>query len=87
MRALTARGWGTIAASLLLIAVVIAAFASSSGVRGPTPPAPVEIGLSASLSRCRDLGAAGKNDPACQAIWRPISQRLLGEDRKAAGDE
>jgi conjugative transfer region protein TrbK len=87
MRALTVRGWGTIAATLLLIAVVIAAFASSSGVRGPTPPAPVEGGLSASLSRCRDLGAAAENDPACQAIWRPISQRLLGEVRKAPGDE
>jgi conjugative transfer region protein TrbK len=87
MRVLTVRGWGTVAATLVLIAVVIAAFASSTGVRGAAPAAPAEESPDASLSRCRALGAAAENDPACHETWQRLSDHFFGVDRKAGGHE
>ncbi|MEJ0066189.1 MAG: putative entry exclusion protein TrbK-alt [Caulobacteraceae bacterium] len=87
MRALTARGWGTIAAVAVLIAVVLAAVATSTRFRAPGPTAPAEAGLDASLRRCRDLGAAAENDPACHETWRRMSDHFLGVDRRTDGHE
>jgi conjugative transfer region protein TrbK len=82
MRALTARGWGTVAAIAVLIAVVIAAVASSIAGGQRTAPAPAQTSLDTALSHCRDLGVAAENDADCHETWRRLRDHFLGEDRK-----
>jgi len=85
MRALTARGWGAIAAVALLIAVAAAALVSSTAVRGSTPAD--GGGPQASPRRCRDFGSAAENDPACHGTWRRLGDRFLSVGAEASSHE
>jgi conjugative transfer region protein TrbK len=84
MRALTVRGWGSLAAILVLVGVVVATLVSM-----PRPPRLTAAPRSAvaetgALARCRDLGPAAESEPACHAAWRALSQHFFGLDRKAS---
>jgi conjugative transfer region protein TrbK len=89
MRALTVRGWGTLATVLVLAGVVIAA----AFAVGHRPSTPVRLAsaagdpLSAELAYCRGLGEAGERDPHCHAAWEQLRRHFFGQDRKAAGHE
>jgi len=78
MRALTIRGWGTLAAIFVLLAVGVAALLAA-----PTAPRP-GFGLapadpsSQALERCRDLGPAAESDAGCHATWRAARERFFG---------
>jgi conjugative transfer region protein TrbK len=78
MRALTVRGWGTLGALLVLVAVVVAtASATFSSRRPPQAPSIDQVVLANNVDRCDHGGEAAEADPACQAAWRRSSEQFL----------
>jgi conjugative transfer region protein TrbK len=84
MRALNAKGWGTLAAIAVLAAVVIASLIAAE--HRQTAPAAITDGTRSvgELDRCRSLGADAGKDAACQAAWRLLRDHFFGLDGKAA---
>ena len=78
MRTLTVRGWGTLGAVLVFVAVVIATAATLSQRPGVRPASFAETALINDVARCSHQGDAAENDPACREAWRQSRARFLG---------
>ena len=83
MRALTVRGWGTLAALAVFVGVVVATL-----VAAPRPPrastgSEAAVAETDALARCRDLGPAAESDAGCHAAWRRLCAHFFGENHKA----
>jgi hypothetical protein len=69
------------AAAWILIGAVVV---TVRGRHEPAPSTPVKIadprGRS-ELGRCRDLGEAAKDEPACRAAWAEARAHFFGEAR------
>jgi conjugative transfer region protein TrbK len=79
MRALTIKGWGALAALLVLAAVVVASAVAVLGSQSArrsseafTPP------LANAVAGCNHLGEAAESDPACREGWRRSRAQFLG---------
>ena len=85
MHSLNPKGWGAIAAVIVLLAVVVAAAitASRHGHRAASSGSATADQLSTELNRCRGLGEQAENDPSCKATWDRARQHFLGDDQKA----
>lgn len=86
MRSLNPKGWGAVAAIVVLLAVVLAAAitASRHGRRPVSGSSTAADQLSTELNRCRSLGEQAENDPRCKATWERARQHFFGDDQKAA---
>jgi conjugative transfer region protein TrbK len=82
MRALTARGWSTVGALLVLAAVVIATALSTVGQK-PSSPAPTaaQRALANDVDRCSHAGEAAESDSSCRDAWRQSREQFLGVPR------
>jgi conjugative transfer region protein TrbK len=78
MRTLTARGWGTLGAVLVFVAVVLATAATLSQKPGLRPANFAETALANDVARCSHQGGEAENDPACREAWRQSRARFLG---------
>jgi conjugative transfer region protein TrbK len=84
MRSLNPKGWGAVAAFVVLLAVVLAAaITASRHAKAPTPSSAAGDQLSAELNRCRSLGEQAETDPRCKATWEQARRHFFGEDQKA----
>jgi conjugative transfer region protein TrbK len=81
MRTLTARGWSSVAAFLVLAAVVIAAACTRPGAANTAANA-TAAGMASGFGRCRTLGRAAENDPGCRELWREENRHFLGGGRR-----
>ena len=77
MRTLTVRGWGTLGAILVFLAVVATA-ATLSQRPGVRPASFAETTVANDIARCSHQGDAAENDPACRETWRQSRARSLG---------
>jgi len=77
MRRLTVRGWGTLGAVLVFVAVVIATAATLSQRPAQRPATLAEAALANDVARCSHQGGAAENDPACREAWRRSRDRFL----------
>jgi conjugative transfer region protein TrbK len=84
MRALTAKGWGSLGA-LLVLAAVIAATAIATLGKAPAPRSrdAGAAALAGEVGRCGHLGQAAEADPSCQDAWRRSRARFLGRSSGA----
>jgi conjugative transfer region protein TrbK len=78
MRTLTARGWSTLGAVLVFVAVVVATAATLSQRPAPRPATPAETALANDVARCSHQGGEAENDPTCREAWRQSRARFLG---------
>jgi len=78
MRTLTARGWSTLGAVLVFVAVVLATAATLSQRPAPRAVTLAETALANDVTRCSHQGDAAENDPACREAWRQSRARFLG---------
>jgi conjugative transfer region protein TrbK len=78
MRTLTARGWGTLGAVLVFVAVVLATAATLAQRPGARPASLAETALANDVARCSQQGGAAENDPACREAWRQSRAQFLG---------
>jgi conjugative transfer region protein TrbK len=79
MRALTIKGWGALAALLVLAAAVVASAVAVLGSPSARRPAErFDAALAADAARCNHLGEAADADPACREAWRRSRARFLG---------
>jgi conjugative transfer region protein TrbK len=79
MRALTVKGWGALAALLVLAAVVLASAVAVLGSKPARhPSAASDAALARDVARCNHLGEAAEADPACREAWRRSRVRFLG---------
>lgn len=77
MRALTVRGWGSVAALLVLAAVVVAAACAKPEPTRTSANAEAAR-MTSGFERCRSLGQAAESDAACRELWRQENQHFLG---------
>jgi len=78
MRALTIRGWGTLGAVLVFVAVVLATAATLAQRPGDRGASLADTALSNEVARCGHQGGAAEADPACRQAWRQSRVRFLG---------
>jgi conjugative transfer region protein TrbK len=84
MRLLNTKGWGVLAAVMVLLGTVVASVITASH-RSAVPTAMAASAQPASeLDRCRALGSDAGNDAGCQAAWRRLRDHFFGLDRTGA---
>ena len=84
MRALNAKGWGTLAAIAMLAAVVVASLIAAEHHPAVLLPTAGSADSASELDRCRSLGPDASKDAACRAAWRLLRDHFFGLDGKAA---
>jgi conjugative transfer region protein TrbK len=79
MRVLTARGWSTVGALLVLAAVIIATAITTAGQKsaGQAPTA-AQTALANDVDRCGHSGETAESDAACRDAWRRSREQFLG---------
>jgi conjugative transfer region protein TrbK len=84
MRSLNPKGWGAVAAIIVLMAVALAAANTASRhARTSARSSAAADQLSLELNRCRSLGEQAENDPGCKATWERARQHFFGDDKAA----
>ncbi len=68
--------WGT-----TLIILLGAALLAGRASRAPTVAPAAVASRDPDLARCRDLGTAAQDDPACRAAWTAARARFFDGDR------
>ncbi len=68
--------WGTV-----LLILVGGALVAASRSQAPSPIRPPATMSDPQLARCRALGEAAQDDPACRAAWAAARQRFFGGRR------
>jgi conjugative transfer region protein TrbK len=86
MRPLTAKGWGALAALLVLAAVVVASAIAVLGSKPARRPSEApDAALAGELARCNHLGEAAESDPLCREAWRRSRVRFLAAPASEGG--